>query len=154
MAITSQTSLDLVGQTSTLSYYQGASLIDQITFGSNAITYQAISSFNLVQTDMLLYYKFLNTYLALLYTNFPIVPASANLILPNSQFEFNQFSLGLTHIQFIQASLGNTFISINYLPSITSGSYNSRASPVTITLQEFIQGFNSSTMFYNQILLN
>ena len=26
--------------------------------------------------------------------------------------------------------------------------------PVTITLQEFIQGFNSSTIFYNQILLN
>ena len=97
MTITSTTTIDLIGQSSLLSYYQGASLVDQITYTGNTIIYAAISSYSLSKTDMSLYYKFLNTWLSVLYANFPIVAQSANLIWPLCQFDITESFAGVTH---------------------------------------------------------
>ena len=153
MTLTSQTTIDLIGQTSTLSFYQGASLIDQVTYSSNSITYQAISTYNLSKSDMLLHYAFLNTWLSSLYSNFPIVSQSINLIFPLCQFDITISSSGVTHLYYTQTSQGNPLLLINYVPIATSGSWSTRASPVTISNQEFIQGVSLQKSYFNQVSL-
>lgn len=154
MAITSTTTLDLAGQTATISFYQGITLLDQITFSSNAITYAAISTYNLSKSDMALYFNFVNAFLSLLYTNFPVVGLSQKLIWPLCVFDITESNSGVVHIIYTQASQGNTFLVINYVPIASSGSFSTRASPVTISLQEFIMGINVKTQYFNQVSLN
>jgi hypothetical protein len=153
MALTSQTTLDLAGQTATLSYYQGASLIDQITFANNAITYQTISTYNLSKSDMALYYKFLNAFYQILNFNFPIVSQSLNLVWPLCQFDITESTSGVTHIIYTQASQGTSFLVINYVPIAAAGSFSSRTA-TTISLQEFIFGVTIKLNFFNQVALN
>jgi hypothetical protein len=154
MALTSQTTLDLVGQSSVLSFYQGVSLVDQITYSSNQITYASISSYNLSKSDMALYYNFLNTWLSSLYANFPIVAASAKLIWPLCQFDITESFAGVTHIIYNQTSTGTQVININYVPVAVPGAIAARGSPVTITDQEFIMGVNMKQNYFNQVALN
>jgi len=154
MALTATTTLDIVGQTSTISFNQGATLVDQITLGSNAITYQAISTYNLSKSDMALYYAFLNIFLLSLYTNFPTVSQNTNLIFPNSVFNITRSFAGVTHLTYTQASNGNTFLTINYVPIATAASWIARASPITISLQEFIFGVEMQRQYFNQVSLS
>ena len=72
MALTSQTTVDIVGQTQTISFYESATLVDQITFSSGTFIFQAISSFNLSKNDLSLYWQFLNIFQLLAITNFNI----------------------------------------------------------------------------------
>jgi hypothetical protein len=153
MALTSTLSLDLVGQVSTLSFYQGASMVDQITYSNNSITYQAITTYNLSQGDLALYFAFLNAFLSSLYSNFPIVSGSANLIWPLSQFDITILSSGVTHLEYTQSSQGNSFLFINFVSAASSGSFSTRLSPVTITNQEFINGISFQKQFFNQVAL-
>lgn len=154
MALTAVTTLDIVGKTSTISFYQGASLVDQITFGSNAITYQAISSFNLSKSDMALYNAFQNVFLLSLYTNFPTFAQNSNLIFSNSVFNITKSFAGVTHLTYTQSSNGTTFLTTNYIPVAVAASFLTRASPVTISLQEFIFGVQMQVQYFNQVSLN
>lgn len=154
MALTSTTSLDVVSQISTISFYQGVSIVDQITFSSNTVTYQSISSYNLSKSDMDLYIKFLNVYLLLIYTNFPAAGQSINLAWPLCKFDITLSSSGVEHITYTQASQGNTFLTINYVPIASAASFSARVSPVTISIQEFISGVNFNNLFFNQVSLN
>lgn len=154
MALTSTTSLDLVAQTCTISFYQGASLLDQITFSSDLVTYEAISSYNLSKSDMALCIKFLNVYLLLIYTNFPLTGQSINLAWPLCKFDITLSTSGVEHITYTQSSQGNTFLTINYVPIASAASFSARVSPVTISIQEFINGVNFQNAFFNQVSLN
>lgn len=154
MALTSTTTWDIVGQTQTITFYQSALQVDQIVFSSNQITFSNISSFNLSKSDYLLYFQYLNAYFTTLLINFPSIGGSVNGKFPVCQFEILETSLGVTHIDYIQSSQGSTIYSINYVPVALSASFVARASPITITLQEFFYAINILTQYTNQISLN
>lgn len=153
MILTATTTLDLVGKTSTISFYESATLVDQITFASNTITYQSISTYNLSKSDMALYFSFLNTFLLSLYTNFPTLAQNTNLIFPNCVFNITRSFAGVTHLTYTQSSNGNNLLTINYVPVAVAGSWTSR-SAVTISIQEFIFGVTAQRQYFNQVSLN
>lgn len=128
MALTSTTVLDLVGQTQVLTF-NNPSMVDQISFGSNQITYSAISSYNLVKSDCLLYFQFLNVFSNLLIINFPSVASSVNGALPLSQFDLTLSSSGVEHITYTQNSGSTNVYTSNYVPLAASASFAARASP-------------------------
>ena len=153
MALTSNTTFNSIGQTSSLLFYQSASLVDEITYGSNAITYAAISSYNLTQNDMALYFQYINSWLSFLYQNFIFIAQSQKLAWPFSLFDINFYSEGVSHLVYTQSSQGNTFLIIDYVPVAGSGSVSSRTA-TTITVQEFIMGINMKTNYFNQVALS
>jgi hypothetical protein len=152
MALTSTTTFDLVGQTQTI-VFNNPSHIDEIDFGSNQITWDSQSGFNLARSDLILYLQFLNVYANLLVTNFPSVQNSRGVAFPLCLFTLSETFAGVTHINFIQSSQGNAVNTINYLPSITSASFASRSS-VTISLQEFFFSVQMLNQYAIQIGLN
>lgn len=154
MALTSTTTFDLIGQTQTISFFQSSTMVDQIIFSANAVTFASISGYNLSKSDCLLYGKYLNTYYLLLLTNFPIVGISQNYIWPLCVFDISETSSGVTHLTYTQTSQGNTVYTTNYVPIASQASWIARANPVTITLQEFYMTNNMMTAFTNQISLN
>lgn len=153
MTLTSNTTFDSIGNTSSLLFYQSASLVDQITYGSNEITYATISSYNLSQSDMVLYFQYINSWLSFLYQNFTVITQSQKLAWPFCLFEINFYSSGVSHLVYTQTSQGNNFLTINYVPIAGSGSISARTS-TTITIQEFIMGLNMKTNYFNQVSLN
>jgi hypothetical protein len=153
MALTQQTTTDLVGKTQTITF-NNPSQVDQITYSNNQITFQAISTFNLTKSDLLLYIQYLQTFNTLLIANFPIVNSSIGQAWPLSQFDITESSSGVTHIIYTQTSTGNTVMGINYVPQATSGAFTARASPVTITLQEYFMTVLMLGQYYNQVFLN
>lgn len=154
MVLTAVTTLDIVGQTSTISFNQGVTLVDQITFGSNAITYQAISTYTLSKSDIALYNAFQNVFLLSIFTNFPTLAQNSNLIFPNSVFNITRSFAGVTHLTYTQSSNATTFLTTNYVPVAVAASWLARGSAVTISLQEFIFGVQMQVQYFNQVLLN
>jgi hypothetical protein len=153
MGLTSTTTFDLVGLTQTLTFFN-PSQVDQITFSSNQITFGAISSFNLVKSDVILYCKYLNTFNNLLIQNFPSVSTSVNNAWPLSEFDITESSSGVTHLIYTQTSQGTAVQTINYVPIATSASFAARGSPVTISLQEFFMYVLMSNQYAIQVNLN
>ena len=82
MAITATTTLDIVGQTQTITF-NNPSQIDQFVYSGGQITHKASSTFNLAKSDVLLYFQFLNAFNNVLILNFPTVNASIGGILPS-----------------------------------------------------------------------
>lgn len=154
MALTSTTTVDLAGQTQVLSFYESSSLVDQISYGSNQITYAAISTFNLSKADCLLYYSYVNAFNNSLIVNFPITANSINAALPLSQFDITLSSSGAEHIVYTQLSGSSVVYTTNYVPLAQAASFAARISPVTVTLQEFFTGLYFKTKFNVQIALN
>lgn len=152
MALTSTTTLDDQNQTGTISFYQSATLVDQITFSSNQVTFATISSFNLSKSDVLLYYKLLVSFFVQMQTNFGI-NSSADGIFPLCNFQLQETSVGVTHIYYNQSSQGNTVYASNYVPVAVSASYSAR-SAVTISVQEFILAIYLKGQWTNQVSLN
>jgi hypothetical protein len=153
MALTSVTTFDIVGQTQTITF-NNPSQVDQITFSSSQITFATISSFDLVKSDMLLYFKYLNAFNNLLLINFPSISSSIGQIFPLCNFQLSETSSGVEHIIYNQTSSGNTVINVNYVPIATSAAFTARASPVTITLQEFFFLVVMMNSFNTQVNLN
>jgi hypothetical protein len=153
MALTSTTVFDVIGGTQTISFYQSSTLIDQITYSLNSITFSSISSFNLSKSDILLYIKYLNAFYILMGVNFPIIFASQNLVWPLCEFDITENDVGVLHIDYTQTSLSSSVYSINYVPIATSAAFSAR-SAITITLQEFFMTINMLSFYNNQISLN
>lgn len=153
MAITSSTTLDIVNQTASITF-SNPSQVDQITFGSNQITYQSYSSYNLTKSDCALYFKFLNTWYNSLLVNFPSLGSQIHQAWPLSVFDITTSSSGVTHIIYSQQSQGTQVISINYVPTATSAAVASRGSPVTISIQEFFMAIYMKQQYFNQISFN
>jgi hypothetical protein len=153
MALTSTTVFDVVGGTQTISFYESATLVDQITYSSNAINFSSISSFSLSQSDTLLYFKYLNAFFTLLGLNFPVIYLSGNLSWPVCEFDITQSSSGAFHIYYTQNSVSQSVYEINYVPLAQAASFSAR-SAITITLQEFFMTINMISQYSNQISLN
>jgi len=153
MALTSVTNFNIPGQNQSVTF-NNPSAVDQITYSSNQITFAAESSFNLVKSDLLLYIQYLTTFNTLLIANFPSVNSSIGQAWPLSEFDITESSSGVTHIIYTQTSQGNTVLGINYVPISGSAGFTARASPVTITLQEYFMTVLMLGQFYNQVYLN
>jgi hypothetical protein len=152
MALTAVTVFDIAGGTQTITF-NNPSQVDQITFSSNSITFQASTTFSLVKSDYLLYFKFLDVFNNLLFTNFPSITSSVNSPWPKCSFSIVEAQVILRLI-YDQTSLGIDFFNINYLPLATEATFATRASPVTITLQEFFQTVYMLRQFTQQVSLN
>ena len=153
MALTSVITLDLVGQTQILNYYESATLIDTITYASNQITWAATSGFNLSKSDTLLYNSLFQLYFTALILNFPIAGKSNNTIWPLCQFDITETTVGITHINFTQTSIGSNVLAINYVPIATSAAFAARSS-ITISMQEFFMTQIMLAQYANQVSLN
>lgn len=153
MALTATTTFDIIDQTQQIIFFSSAVQVDQINFATNQITFQAISSYNLVKSDLLLYYKYINAFFLLLQVNF-VISQYFNLAFPLSLFEINFYNAGTNHLQYTQTSQGNTPLMINYVPISGSASIAARASPVTISIQEFAMSVNMLSPYFNQVSLN
>lgn len=153
MALTSTITLDLVGQTQVLNYYEGATLTDTITYSSNQITFAATSGFNLSKSDCILYNTFFQTYFTALVLNFPVVSKSNNILWPVCNFEVSNTSVGVTHINYIQTTGASSVLTINYVPLSGQAAFSARSS-VTISLQEFFMTQIMLAQFTNQVSFN
>ncbi len=151
MAITQTTSLDIVGQTSTISFYVSASLVDQISFGSNQITFAAISSYNLSKADLFLYIQYKTAWLNSLFANFQTINQFVGEVFPISNFQISNTFAGVTHITYNETSSGVTIVNINYVPTALSAAFTARASPVTISMQEFFMNIYMLQQYQVQV---
>jgi hypothetical protein len=153
MAITSTTTFDVIGNTSTITFYD-PSQIDQITYASGQVTFQSASSYTLSKVDYLLYFQYLNAFYNQLFINFPLINASVNTAWPLSVFDITISNVGVKKLAYTQSSNGTQFIQINYLPLTLSAGVVARVSPVTISLQEFFQYVYMLTQYTTQVSLN
>jgi len=128
--------------------------IDQVDFGSNAITFQSCSSYNLVKSDVLLYIQYLMFFNNNLLINFPSIASSVNTALPVSNIQTSVTSLGVKHINYVQTSGTSTVLSINYVPVAGAAGFSARPSAVTITLQEFFMMAYVLSQYANQVNVN
>lgn len=136
MALTQQTTVDIIGQTQTIQFLNPTT-VDQIEYSSGSITFASISSFNLTKSDLFLYNQFLQAFNVQLLLNFPSINSSVGGIFPLCNFQISETSAGVTHITYNQTSQGNTVENINYVPVAGSAGFTARGSSVTITLQEY-----------------
>ena len=153
MALTQQTTVDIVGQTQTI-VFNNPSAVDQIQYASNVITFGISSTYNLAKSDLLLYGQFLNTFNNSLILNFPIVNASIGGVWPLSVFDFTESNVGTKRLIYNQTSNGTTAININYLPIATAAAFATRGSPVSVTLQEYFMFVLMMGQFIQQVNLN
>ena len=153
MALTSTIALDLVNQTQTLTYFEGASQIDQITFSSNSVTFGNTSGFNLSKSDLILYNNLFQIWFTALVLNFPTISITSLVKLQLSNFQISITSLGITHINYIQSSLGSVVNTINYVPVAIAASFSAR-STISISLQELYLMQDLLQKFTNQVAFN
>ena len=154
MALTSTILLDLPNQTQTLTFFEGATQIDQITFSNNSITMGATSGFDLSKSDCLLYNSLFQTWVTAFELNFPAVFKSNNLQWPQSIFTINIVEItGLLRVLYTQTSLGNSIYATDYLIVAQEVIYAAR-SLITISLQEFFMMQLMLQQFTNQVALN
>jgi hypothetical protein len=154
MALTSQTTLDLVGQTQTISFYTGATMVDQIVYSGNAIIFENISGYTLSKSDYALWFQYLLAYYTLLVRNFPDINQSSFLIWPLCSFDITIKNQGTESITYTQTTTGTDALKITYLPIATSAAFEVRAAPVSISLQEFFMTMQMLPQLTNQIALN
>jgi len=153
MALTATTTLDIVGQTQTITF-NNPSQVDQFVYSGGAIIHKASTTFNLAKSDVVLYFQFLNAFNNLLILNFPKVNASIGAIFPLCQFDISETNVGVKKVIYNQTSQGTTVINIDYLPIASSAAYATIGSDVTISLQEWFFQIIMMYQFNNQVSLN
>ena len=154
MALTQTTSLDVVGGTSTITFYNGAQ-VDQITFSSNSITWQSQSTYNLSKSDLLLFIQFITFWNQTLFTNFTTtITPYVGTAFPNSVFDITRSFAGVTHITYNNTTSGTTVLNINYVPTAVSAAIATRGSPVTVTMQEFFMSIYMLQQYQVQVQVN
>lgn len=153
MALTSVTVLDILGQTSSITF-NNPGQVDQISFSSNQITYSSCSQYNLGKSDCALYFQFLNTWYNLLLVNFPTLGSQLQAAWPLSVFDITTSFAGVKHIIYNQTSAGTQVININYVPISVAAGIAARGSPVTISMQEFFMAVYMKQQYFNQVAFN
>lgn len=152
MALTAETNFDVIGQTQTITFFQSSSQVDQVSFGSNQITFQSTSQYNLTKSDYLLWFQYLFAFYNLLSINFPSISFLGKW--PLCQFDITESSSGVTHLIYTQASQGTNVLVINYVPVAGSAGISARGSPVTISLTEFYMTIDMLQQYTRQVSQN
>ena len=151
MALTSQTVFDIVSQTQTITFYEGVTQVDQISYASNTVKFANSTSFTLSKSDFALYFNYINIFFNSLFSNFPSIFTSN--LWPLSSFQIAETNVGVKKITYTQTSLGNSVYTINYLPLTTSAGFATR-STIGITTQEFVMCLNMLAQYASQVSLN
>lgn len=133
MALTAITVLNIPGTTQTI-VFNNPTLVDEIDFGSNQITFKAISSYNLSRSDFLLWYNYLSIYSTALLLNFPSLNTTVFQSIPQSEYDLK---MGATRLTFDYHSGATDVLNLTYILSNTTMTFGARASDVTVTIQEF-----------------
>lgn len=154
MALTQTTTVDIVNKTQTIVFTSSSTPVEQIQYSSGSMVFGTISSFNLVKSDLILYNQFLQAFNVQLLLNFPTINSSIGGIFPLCNFQISETSVGVTHITYNQTSQGNTVENINYVPVAGSAGFTARASPITITLQEYFLFVLMMGQYIQQVNLN
>lgn len=155
MATTSVVTQNLPSDTQQVIFYDTGEF-DNITYSSNQITYAAESSITMSQSDFALWYKYFLQYYNLLLTNFPVINSAYNTSVPICKFEILSLSTQSPNlIEYIQTSTitSQSVYSITYSTTGNTATFAARSAPITITLQEFLIGFQLITQFANQCSL-
>src|ERR1700687_2630821 len=152
MALTAAITFDLIGGTQVLTL-SNPSQVEQISFGSNQITFASAVSFTLNKSDFGLYFSYIKVYYTLLFVNFPTLGPllTAAWPMPGTAFNLTQIAHPNQAIEFTQSSAGSTMWDIVYTLNTTNAVFARRTSPVTITPQEFFAGFDSLTQYAKQV---
>jgi hypothetical protein len=153
MALIQQTTVDIVGETQTI-VFNNPSQVDQIQYINNQITFGISTTYNLSKSDLLLYGQFINTFNNSLILNFPSVNKSIGIAWPLCNFDFTESNVGTKKLIYNQSSSGTTVIIITYVPIANAASFATRASPVTITLQEYFMFVLMLGQYIQQVNLN
>jgi hypothetical protein len=154
MALTAVTTLDVIGQTQTITF-NNPTQVDQITFASGAITWQSTAGYSLVKSDYALFQKYIQVFNSLLFPNFPTVCSSvfSPWPIPGTEFLINS-TTPPNRIIYTQNSSGTQVLNASYLPVATVVTIAARAAPVTITLQEWFSSVDVLNQFAAQVAAN
>lgn len=133
MALTAITTLDVPGVTQIIKF-NDPTQVDEIDFGSNVLTFKAISSYNLSKSDFLLWFNYLDVFNTALILNFPTIVTNINATLPTCQYDFK---VGATRITYDQISGSNDVLNLTYLFSNSTMTFAARATDMTMTVNEF-----------------
>ena len=152
MTLTASTTFDISDQTQSI-IFSNPSMVDQISYSSNQITFSEISSFTLTASDMNLYVIYLQNFYKLLLLNFPSINQSLSLPWPLCEFDITSSNTGIAKLTYTQNSLGTNVYTINYLPAESSAGFAARSAPVVTTLQEFLWTVPMIIQYNNQITI-
>jgi hypothetical protein len=154
MAVISTITQNIPAATQQIIFYN-PSEFDNITYSSNSITYATEASITLSQSDLALWFVNKLIFYNTLLFNFPTINASFNAPLPICKFEIVANPTVAHIIEYIQTS-GLTSLSvynITYNTSTNTATFTARTSPITVTLQEYLIGFEYIKQFTNQCSL-
>ena len=152
MALTSQTVVDIVAQTQTITFYESSSQVDKITYSNNQITFQNIAHYVLNKSDYQLWFQYFFSFYNLLPINFPNIIFKGKW--PLCKFDITESNPGVKRIIYTQTSNGVDVLVINYNTNNSTASFTARAAPVTISMQEFFTTTNMLTQYTNQVTQN
>jgi hypothetical protein len=152
MALSATTVFDIVDQTQSITF-NNPTMVDQISFANNQLTFAEISTFTLTQSDMLLYVKYLQAFYTLLVQNFPTINIAFTQPWPLCLFSLAETDVGINKITYTQTSNGANVYTINYLPEELSAGFLARTAPAVITTQEFLWTIPMMNQFGNQIAI-
>jgi len=155
MAITSTITQNVPAITEQVVFFN-PSEFENISYSSRGITYAVEISSVLSQVDFIVFYQNLLQFYNSILLNFPTIANSFNTLLPVCQYKIFT-SNGPNLIQYTQTSTASPITSvynITYDKVANTATFARRLNPITITLQEFLTGFQWFTQFFNQIKIN
>lgn len=129
---------------------------ENISYSSSGITYASESSTVLSQDDFIVFYQNKLQFYNTLLLNFPSISNSFTSRLPVSKFEILSLT-GPNILEYLQTSTSSPITNVYNLTfdrGALTMTFAARTNPITITLQEFLTGFQWITQFYNQVKLS
>jgi hypothetical protein len=153
MATTATIAQNIPSATQQIIFYD-PSEFDNIIYASNQMTYAAESTITLSQSDFALWFGYKLQFYNALFANFPGINSSANVPLPISKFEILSLSTSNPFIlQYVQTSTSSPITNvynITFSTTAKTATFAARSNPITITLQEFLVGFQWIQQFAKQ----
>ncbi|HZY25508.1 MAG TPA: hypothetical protein VFE71_06750 [Bacteroidales bacterium] len=125
---------------------------DNILYSSGSMMYAAEPDTVLSKEDFLTYYSNKLQFYNALLNNFPASSSAFNLTLPASAFVLYSTS-SPDNLEFLQltSDLSTLVYTLNFDRVALTIDFTARPTPVTITLQEFLTGFQYITKFASQV---
>ena len=123
-------------------------------YSNNQITFENIAGYTLSKSDFALWFQYLLAYSLLLTKNFPITNISIGLTFPLCEFQTTITNQGTKSLGYLQQTSGTDVLKITYLPIATSAAFEVRASPMTISMQEFFMTMLILPQYANQVALS
>ena len=161
MATTAVVSQDIVNATQQV-VISDPTEFDNILFNSSGITYASESAITISLSDLQLWYGYLRAFNTSLLANFPVtsspfpIGGGGYAAIPICKFEIASVSTQTPNIvQYVQTSTLTSLnvYNITYSTTANTATFAARSSSVTISLQEYLIGFQFISTFINQCIV-